>query len=396
MAIQSNNTPITNKVTTLTAIRAAEAAGYFTVGSKKYLGDQLVGKRNGQTYSFVLKDTGAAVNALEIGEDDDLSITEREVKLSLEPWHIAVETNAIETVTDMNIDSEIAEPNGQKLVQAAVKDAISKDLGKCGTAFVGSGFAPLSQASAHLASVTNEELYGFVDPNVEAILTSNGQMFVPVNAPDMYSKGLLGKFHGAEYRAQRFIPNVKISEALAEEFKSATVSSYADNGDGTASITLSGVSEKMPKGFVFWIDGVKATDLVGDATAQDKAWVVVEDSENGVAKVAAINMVNSNRDICDEDESDMTAGKFAGREVSSPEAGKYFGALLRANGVFEFETLNKLDAAGADYSTESVEGITLHCNKMVDLKKMLNITRFDMVTISGVIDQRGQAYILVK
>lgn len=385
----------TNSLATLVAIRAAESAGYFTVGSKKYFTNQLEGKRNGQTYRFVVKDAADAVNELAIGDSDKTDIQEREVSLSLEPWHVAVRTDAIEGITDLELDAEVAEPNGQKLIQAAVKKQIGQDLGTCGTAFVGSGFAPLSQASAHLASITNEELYGFVDPNVEAILTSNGQMFVPVNAPDMYSKGLLGKFHGAEYRAQRFIPNVKISEALAEEFKSATVDSYVDNGDGTATITLSGVSETMPKGFVFWIDGVMAADLVGDATAQEKAWVVIEDSASGAAKVKAVDKsANGTREICAEDGSAIE--DMSGKSVSCPDAGKYFGGMVRANGTMEFETLEKLDAAGADYSKDSVQGVTVHTNKLVDLKNMINITRMDIVTLAGIVDGRGVSYILVK
>ena len=100
-------------------------------------------------------------------------------------------------------------------------------LVKLVTAFIGSGFTPLSQASGHLSSVVTEDLYGFVDPNVEAILTSNGQQFVPVDAPDMYSKGLLGRFHGAEYRAQRWMPVVNVSEATSNAIKAGKVSAMA-------------------------------------------------------------------------------------------------------------------------------------------------------------------------
>lgn len=391
------NTIKTNSLATLVAIRAAESAGYFTVGSKKYFDNQLEGKRNGQTYRFVVKDTGEAVNRLAINSGDDVEITEREVSLTLEPWHVAVKTNAIEGVTDLDLDKEVAEPNGQKLVQAAVRKEIGKDLGKCGVAFVGSGFAPLSQASAHLASITNEDLYGFVDPNVEAILTSNGQQFVPVSAPDMYSKGLLGKFHGAEYRAQRFMPSVIISQDLVDEVEAgAKVTSYTDNGDGTATIVLSGVTETIKKGTPIWIDGVMATDTIGDTTSQEKAWVVIEDATAGSIKVRSVDMNNSTREICDADESAMTADKFANRSIMIPDAGKYYAGIVRANGAYEFETLEKLDAAGADYQKENVNGVSVHMNKLVDLEKMENITRFDMVTLAGIVEPRAVAYFLVK
>lgn len=386
----------TNSLATLVAIRGAENAGYFTVGSKKYFTNQLEGKRNGQTYRFVLKDVGDAVNDLAIGASDKTSITEREVSLSLEPWHVAVKTNAIESVTDLDWDKEIAEPNAQKLMSAAVKKQINKDFGKCGTAFVGSGFAPLSQASAHIASITNEDLYGFVDPNVEAILTSNGQQFVPVDAPDMYSKGLLGKFHGAEYRAQRFLPNVTISQNLVDEFDAGvTVTSLVSNGDGTATLTLSGVTETIKKGTPIWIEGVYACDTIGEPTSQEKAFIALADSASaGVVIVSDVD--NSGRGTADVKAEDGTAAVFTSMKAYIPDAGKYFAGIVRANGAMEFETLEKLDACGADYSKESVEGVTVHQNKMVDLENMENITRFDTIILAGVVDGRAQSYIMVK
>lgn len=396
----------TNSIATLVAIRAAESAGYLTVGSKANFKDQLIGKRNGQTYRFVIKDAGKAENRLDILSDDDVDVNEREVHLTLEPWHIAVKTNAIESVTDMDLDKEIAEPNGQKLINAVVRKTVEHDLGKAGTAFVGSGFAPLSQASAHLASITNEELYGFCDPNVEAILTSNGQMFVPTSAPDMYSKGLLGKFHGAEYRAQRFMPSVVISDVVSTALNAATVSSFSQSND-VASITLSfsAISEAsvIKKGTPIWIEGVMATDTVGDSTAQEKVWITLEDvSLNSGATSATIKAVgvemaeNGTREICDSDESAMTNDKFANRVVSAPKAGKYFMGIVRANGAMEFETLDKIDAAGSDYKKETVNGITIHQNQLVNLAKMENITRFDCVTLAGIVEPRAVSVFYVK
>lgn len=395
------NTIKTNSLATLVAIRAAENAGYFTVGSKKYFSDQLIGKRNGQTYRFVLKDVGDAVNDLAIGSSDKTSITEREVPLSLEPWHVAIKTNAVESVTDMDWDREIAEPNAQKLMSSAVKKQINKDFGKCGVAFVGSGFAPLSQASAHLASVTNEELYGFVDPNVEAILTSNGQQFVPVSAPDMYSKGLLGKFHGAEYRAQRFMPNVTISQDLVDEFDAGvTVSSYVPYAGtdealkGTATLTLSGVTEVIKKGTPIWVEGVMACDTIGEPTSQEHAFIALADAQNGVVTVADVD--NSGNGTADVKAEDGSAAVFTSMKAYIPDAGKYFAGIVRANGAMEFETLEKLDAAGTDYKKETVEGVSVHENRLVDLQNMENITRFDTVILAGVVEPRAQAYFLVK
>jgi hypothetical protein len=43
-----------------------------------------------------------------------------------------------------------------------------------------------------------------------------------------------------------------------------------------------------------------------------------------------------------------------------------------------------------------VEGITVHQNRMIDMGSFVNDTRFDLFTISGVIEKRAQALVLVK
>lgn len=405
------NTIKTNSLATLVAIRAAENAAFLTVGARKYFKDQLVGKRNGQSYRFVIRDTGKVVDGLATNRDngDIKSIVEREVTLTLKPKHIQIETNAIEQVTDIEWDKEIAEPNAQKLMNKVVKDTIDSEFGKAGAVFAGAGFAPLAQAGAHLMSVTDEKLYGFVDPNVEAILTSNGQMFTPVGAPDLYSKGLLGNFHQVEYRAQRFLPQVKVSNDLASATIKATNYTTATSGSLASGnyaewgvLTLSGTSGcAIAKGTPFFIEGIMACDTVGDPTSQEHAFIVKEGiaaAANSAAtvdvKVAKVdNSVNSTRDVALEDGS--VASAISG-DVSTIDAGKYYMAQIRANGAFEFETLDKLPAEGANYEKQSVEGVTVHENKLVDIDNMENNTRWDVVTLAGVVEPRAVAYAYVK
>lgn len=403
-----SNTIKTNSLAELVAIRAAESASYFTVGSKKYFKDQLVGKRNGQTYRFVIRDVGGAYEGLAADlANDKISIVEREIPLTIRNFRVMIETNAIESVTDIDWDPEIAQPNGQKLANKAVKAIIDSDFGKVGTCFVGQGFAPLSRASAHLASVTNEELFGFCDPNVEAILTSNGQQFVPVNAPDMYSKGLLGKFHGAEYRAQRFFPSVSIDTAVAGAFADGlvTVVSYSSNSNGTATISLALASESISgviaKGTPIFLESVYACDTVGDPTSMLHAFVVLEDttlsSLGADILVREVDMSGEGtKDIAKADGTSFTADDFENLVARCPEAGTYFMGIVRANGAFEFETLDKLDAAGADYEKVPVEGLNVHKNTLVDIEKMTNYTRFDLPVLAGTVEPRAVAMFLVK
>lgn len=405
--ISTNNNIETNFQTELVALRAAQMAPYFTVGSKGYFGDQLVGKRNGQTYGFVIRDAGECVNDIDASHDSKTAVVERRINMSIEPWHILVKTNAVEGKTDMQFDKEVAEPNGLKLINGALKKSIASDISKAATCFVGQKgqFEPLSMASGHLASVTSEALYGFVDPMVEAIVTSKGAQFVPVNAPDMYKQGLVGHFHGADYRSQRFLPQIKISKTLGDALEGAKFASF-NASTNTLTITLgsnAAAATKVQAGTPFFVDGIVACDLIGDETAQPYAFIAAEDVNvaSGAATIAVkVDEVpvalGGTRVAALEDGSEVVWADLGTPDVYAPAEGVYFTGLIRANGTYEFETLNELDVATVDTKKGSVEGINIFQNRLVDLVTMVNDTRFDLFTLSGTVEKRGVSLILIK
>ena len=189
---------------------------------------------------------------------------------------------------------------------------------------------------------------------------------------------------------------------------------YVDNNDGTASITLSAsstpIAVKIPKGFVIWIKGVYATDLVGDRTNTLKAFIAVEDgTSNGVMVVKAVDeFVNQgNKQLCNADGSALGASKaaaitaLAGKvtaagDVKFLEAGDYFSGIVRLDGVMEFETLDEIDASNADTEMATNEGITVFQNRAIDVLKGQNITRWTDTYMAGIVEPRGAALILVK
>lgn len=410
MPISSSNTLQTNKLTDLVALRAVENAGWLTVGAKAYFSGQLADKRNGQTYGFVIRDTGIAVNSLSIGAGEKTALTEKIVNLSLEPWHTVCKTNAVEAVTDMNWDMEVADPQGQKLANGVVRASIAKQLSKVTTAFVGSGFAPLAMAGAHLSSVTSESLFGFVDPMIEAVLTSNGQQFQPAGVPPMYAKGVLGNFHGVEYRGQRFLPGLDISTDMVTAFTGATTAASTPlvvGVDGTTialAITAAPEAFVIPAGFVFWIKGTYACDLVGDSTSAPYAFIT--NASANVAKGATTVTLSvepftltagGTMELAKSDGSAYTVATFpASAAVTIPAAGAYYRGYVRSNGAFEFETLDKLDVSNADTKVGSVAGVTVHQNRIIDLDNMVNDTRWDIVEIDGVVEKRANTLVLIK
>ena len=62
----------------------------------------------------------------------------------------------------------------------------------------------------------------------------------------------------------------------------------------------------------------------------------------------------------------------------------------------EFETIGELDASNADTKKETVEGLTVIENRAVDVIKGTNDTRWTVVSMSGIVEPREVAYVLVK
>ena len=399
------NTFQTNKRTELVALRAAESAGYLTIGSKKYLKDQLVGKRNGTAYDFVIRDSGEYQEGIDLSGTGPSNIIERKVTKEIVTGNVMINTNILEKVTDVDWDKEIAYPNGKKLINGIVKRAVNDDLGWQGTAFAGAGFQPLFKAQNFLASISDAPRYGFIDPQINSVLSSNGQSFKPVEAEPMSKAGLMGELAGVTYRGNQFMPMVSVSDALVTEMAKCSAITYAKVDETHATLTLTGVGAIIPKGYVVWVDGVYATDLVGDKTSSLRAFIAYADGEsNGVMKIrpvafkgASTNDANiGNVEVCDGTGAPLTVTQFNNlTSIKYLPAGDYFGGFVRVEGSMEFETLAEIDASNADTKLASNEGLNVFENRAIDVIKGQNVTRWTVNSISGIVEPRGVSYILV-
>lgn len=399
------NTFQTNKRTELVALRAAESAGYLTIGSKKYLKDQLVGKRNGTAYDFVIRDSGEYQEGIDLSGTGPSNIIERKVTKSIVTGNVMINTNILEKVTDVDWDREIAYPNGKKLINGIVKKAVNEDLGWQGTAFAGAGFAPLFKAQNFLASISDAPRYGFIDPQINSVLSSNGQSFKPVEAEPMSKAGLMGDLAGVTYRGNQFMPMVSVSSALVTEMAKCSAITYAKVDETHATLTLTGVGAIIPKGYVVWVDDVYATDLVGDKTSSLRAFIAYEDgTSNGVMKIRPVafkgtstNDANiGNVEVCDGTGAPLTVTQFNNlTSIKYLPAGDYFGGFVRLEGTMEFESLAEIDASNADTKMASNEGINVFENRAIDVIKGSNVTRWCVNSISGIVEPRGVSFVLV-
>lgn len=388
----------TNRRAELVLIRSAEAAPYLTVGSKNYCKDQLVGKRNGQSYEFVIRDAGEYVEGMDISNVGSEDVIERKVTKNIKIGNVKVNTNLLEKVTDLNWDKEIAEPYGEKVAKGLVQSVLADDIGLQNTAFVGTGWLPLFKASNYLESISSESQYAFVDPMVESIMQSSGRGFTPAgDVEPRFQKGLKGMVGQAEVRAQQGMPTLEISEDLAAELASATVTSYA-TGTDYDTLTLNGVTEDIPAGTPLFIAGVYATDMVGVKTSALKAFIAIEDATSGSVKVRKTDFVgNGTREACDIDGDNIVLSSFASKKLANPiKAGIYFTGIFRVNGAMEFDALPELDWSNAESRVTSPDGITLHEGRAVDVFAGTNKTRWAIAAVAGIVEPRGCAYVCIK
>lgn len=420
----------TSRKTELVALRAAESAGYLTVGSKKYFKDQLKHKRNGTAFDFVIRDAGEYQRGIDLSGTGPSNLVEKKVTKVLNVGNVMVATNLIEKITDVDWDKEVAKPQGKKLINGIVSDTINGikgktidgvtvstydgDFGNQNLAFAGIGYGPLTDATNALASISDESQYMFINPMVNSKLSNAGNAFRPTDADPIFSKGLIGKLGECEVRTNQFMPLVIISSDLADDMANITAMTYAESGndDGLATITFTGMSEKFPKGSVVWIDGAYAADLVGDRTSSLRAFIAVEDGPSaGVMVVKALSTEDwigqGTKVICDVNGGALGTTKAAAitafnglvtsaDDVLSLEAGKYFSGIVRLDGTMEFETLDEIDASNADTEKAENEGITVFQNRAIDTIKGSNITRWTSTTMAGIVEPRGVALVLVK
>lgn len=420
----------TSRKTELVALRAAESAGYLTVGSRKYFKDQLKHKRNGKAFEFVIRDAGEYQRGIDLSSKGPSNLTEKTVTKVLNVGNVMIATNLIEKVTDLDWDKEVAKIQGKKLINGVVGDTINGfkgktvdgqtvttydgDFGCQNTAFAGIGYGPLTDATNFLASVSDESQYMFINPMVNSKLSNAGDAFKPTSADPIFSKGLIGKLGETEVRTNQFLPLVIIPAALAADYANATAVAYAESGnnDGLATLTFTGMTEKFPKGSVVWFDGVYAADLVGDRTSSLRAFIAVEDGASaGVMVVKALSQEDwigeGTKVICKADGSSFgttkaaaisafnTAASVSGALIGL-EAGKYFSGLVRLDGAMEFETLDEIDASNADTERADNEGIVVFQNRAVDTIKGSNVTRWTTTTMAGIVEPRAVALVLVK
>lgn len=394
MASTIGNNVITSKMTQILSLEMAKNAGFLKIGSRDYFSDQINGKmRTGHSYTFVIPDAGNVVEGLVISPR---AIDEKKVDLTIGNMNNSVRADALELVTDIKWEDEVAKTYAGKLVNAIVRKEVEKAMPAVNTCFVGEGFRPLAKAGAHLQSIVNEKIVGFINPQAQAIVTTNGQQFQPVGTPDLYGKGDVGTFQGVTYTTERFLKPLTIESGVVNALSAAKAKNL--DADHLDELGLSGVTTAantvLKAGTPIWVDGAFACDTVGDVTTVPYAFVVKEDVALSATSVTAKVEPVQFKDVGSRS---INTSALGGKSISIPATGTYHAALLRAEGSYDYTPVNTMEFMLSDKtSVGDTDGIKVFANAFTDGVSAINTVRWDAPYMAGQIEARGASLVYLK
>jgi len=332
-----DNAIITSKLTQILSLEMAKKAGFLKIGSRDYFSDQINGKmRSGKTYQFVIPDAGNVVEGLVISPRP---IDERKVELTITNMNNSVRADALELVTDIKWEDEVAETYAGKLINAVVRKEVEKAQPQVNTCFVGEGFRPLAKAAGYLKSIVNEDIVGFIHPEAAAVIRTNGQQFQPVGTPSLYN-GDIGTFYGVRFNEEKFLEPIEISQDVVNALSGAKASNITTDDSLTITGVTTGADLVLPKNTPIFVKGAFACDTVGDKTTTPYAFVAKED----VALSSTSVTVPVSQIITDDIGSrNLNTSALNGKKVSIPASGTYFPAMLRAKGSYDYTPVNTME-----------------------------------------------------
>lgn len=396
MASTIGNNVITSKMTQILSLEMAKNAGFLKIGSRDYFSDQINGKmRTGHTYTFVIPDAGNVVEGLVISPR---AIDEKKVDLSIGNMNNSVRADALELVTDIKWEDEVAKTYAGKLVNAIVRKEVEKAMPAVNTCFVGEGFRPLAKAGAHLQSIVNEKIVGFINPQAQAIVTTNGQQFQPVGTPDLYGKGDVGTFQGVTYTTERFLKPLTIEQGVVDALSAAKAENLDE--DHLDKLTISAITTAantpaIKAGTPIWVAGAFACDTVGDVTTVPYAFIVKEDKELTGATTAELKVEPVQ--FKDVGSRSISTSALGGKKISIPASGTYHAALLRAEGSYDYTPVNTMEFMLSDKtSVGDTDGIKVYANAFTDGTSAINTVRWDAPYMAGQIEARGASLVYLK
>lgn len=288
------NTFSNNKKVKLVAANVADGRVFTKASVSKMSQSEFSGKKFGRSYTLYIPGKPKVVNGVVADPSD---VTEIETQVYLDNDNVSNELGPWQRLGDIeSFQEEIAGPWADALVRTQEKKIIKNEIFKALSAVVapktsaaldGADYAMLGKATAKLRKLANSsELIGFLDPDVEAEISSKAiaSKFITSDSQFMklYGENAVGKYGTAGWVETPDLPQITTAgSAYTGTISLGTPVEDADhNVLGFEQITqIAGTN--LVAGDMFTVAGLKMVDNSGIQTDVPVQIIVLSTNQAG-------------------------------------------------------------------------------------------------------------------
>lgn len=315
-----------------------------------------------------------------------------------------------------NLDKNVIQGRINHMVQSINKDLVSRNAYRAGGATVAGstelGFVAMDKAISLLQTIKVEGGWtGYISPLFKSKLRTtsalkNGGFDVPDEAlKDMYGRGGIGVFGGADWVNEAFMPeytsgvlNTTTTSGTGVKVKTAV------STQGATQITLKGVtaSGSIPKGTPFTIEGVYDVTIAGISIMEQKVFITQKDATADGSGDVTLDVlpIYFNDDTKGYQNNVYVSGSAIPENavVKSPveAASTYFVGLIKEDESFNWTPFELEEVDGCKNTTSSTEDITVQLVSGGNLEKRDNKMRFDASYFGDIVDPRANRLVYYK
>lgn len=405
------NTFANNKKVKLVAANIADGRVFTKASVSKMSQSEFAGKKFGRSYTLYIPGKPKVVNGVVADPSD---VTEIETQVYLDNDNVSNELGPWQRLGDIeSFQEEIAGPWADSLVRTQEKKIIKNEIFKALSAVVapktsaaldGADYAVLGKATAKLRKLANSsELIGFLDPDVEAEISSKAiaNKFITNDSTFMklYGENAIGKYATAGWVETPDLPQIHTAgSAYTGSISLGTPVEDADhNVLGFEPITqISGTN--LVAGDMFTVAGLKMVDNSGIQTDVPVQIIVL--STNVAGTVGYISPLRITID--GKAYGNPNAWVAAGTESLTLVAGlkadtTYYISEVRAKDALAYDTYQFDSLPGSDEEqVATVGGSSVKMRVFGDGTNLNKLIRIDSAYAASIYEPRNACVIYIE
>lgn len=405
------NTFANNKKVKLVAANVADARVFTKASVSKMSQSEFAGKKFGKSYTLYIPGKPKVVNGVVADPSD---VTEIETQVYLDNDNVSNELGPWQRLGDIeSFQEEIAGPWATTLARSQEKKIIKNEIFKALSAVVapktsaaldGADYAVLGKATAKLRKLANSsELVGFLDPDVEAEISSKAiaSKFITSDSQFMklYGENAIGKYATAGWVETPDLP--QITTASSAYTGSITLGTAVEDSQGNAlgfePITqISGTN--LVAGDMFTVAGLKMVDNSGIQTDVPVQIIVLSTNQAGtVGYISPLRITFDGKAY-----GNPNAWVAAGTESLTLVAGlknnaTYYVAEVRAKDALAYDTYQFDSLPGSDEEqVATVGGSSVKMRIFGDGTNLNKLIRIDSAYAAAIYEPRNAVVIYIE